>query len=525
MFFKLLGNSCGKSLILILLLSIILRIWGLENYPPHLRNDEASFGYNAYSILKTGRDEHGELLPFIFRSFGDWKPGLYFYLTTPFIATLGLNEWSVRIPAALSGVISIYLMYLFSLNLFKSKDIALASAFALAIVPWHVAFSRGAWDAQVSLMFILMGLVSFGRGVTDNSKYLIISAIAFGLSLLTSHGAKAAVPIILFCLWLVYWKQISKISLKVILVSSTIFILLSTPIINSFLDGKSTRVASLLFINKYQVFDIGLISSDFLKNWANHYNLPKLFLKGDGNPQHTASDFGAFLVLDVVFLFLGLKTLLTINSRNKEKLLILLLVIFTPLASALTFEGVNFERYLPFLLILTIILGVGIASIKSKLIWMVIAIPYLLSILMFLDAFFIHTSFKNAAWQYGYKQIVEAIAPVQNRYNKIYLPQGTDQPYIFFLFYEQYPPEKFQKVAKEVLIPNGSGKGMDYIAKLDNIVFTDLSKSGYNFDEFSLVIVPEDRIKDLSNSYKTIYKIKDQLGFTRYSILEIKSGI
>jgi len=91
-------------LLIIILVAAVLRLWKLGSIPPHLTPDEAALGYNAYSILKTGRDEYGELLPIIFKSFGDFKPGLYVYFTAPLIAILGLNEWSVRLPSAIAGV-------------------------------------------------------------------------------------------------------------------------------------------------------------------------------------------------------------------------------------------------------------------------------------------------------------------------------------------------------------------------------------------------------------------------------------
>jgi len=101
---------------LIILLAAIIRVWNLDNIPPHLTPDEASLGYNAYSILKTGKDEYGKTLPLIFKSFGDYKPGLYIYTTVPFVAVLGLSEFSVRLPSAIFGVISIYLIYLIAMK-------------------------------------------------------------------------------------------------------------------------------------------------------------------------------------------------------------------------------------------------------------------------------------------------------------------------------------------------------------------------------------------------------------------------
>lgn len=178
--------NTNKVLLICLMLAAILRLWNLGSIPPHLRNDEASFGYNAYSILTTGKDEHGEFLPILFKSFGDWKPGLYIYSIVPFIAILGLNEWAIRLPAAISGIFGVYLLYLLVWNLFKNQKIALASAFSLSISPWHIAFSRGAWEAQVTITLILAGLLFLIKALNQNNKYLIVSAGFFGTSLLMS---------------------------------------------------------------------------------------------------------------------------------------------------------------------------------------------------------------------------------------------------------------------------------------------------------------------------------------------------
>src|SRR3989344_8265437 len=91
----------------IVLISIILRFWQLDSVPPSLDWDEASWGYNAYSILETGSDEYGKRLPIVIRSFNDYKPALYAYLTIPVIAVLGLTDFAVRFANALFGVFAV----------------------------------------------------------------------------------------------------------------------------------------------------------------------------------------------------------------------------------------------------------------------------------------------------------------------------------------------------------------------------------------------------------------------------------
>src|SRR4030067_2648146 len=104
-------------LIGILTLAALLRFWKLDSYPA-LNADEAAIGYNAYSLLQTGHDEHGNPWPIHFQSFNDYKPGLYFYLVLPFIKFLGLNVWSVRLPNAFIGVLTVVAVYLLIKELF-----------------------------------------------------------------------------------------------------------------------------------------------------------------------------------------------------------------------------------------------------------------------------------------------------------------------------------------------------------------------------------------------------------------------
>src|SRR3990167_11232559 len=98
-------------LISILLLAAFLRFWRLGEYPA-LNADEAAIGYNAYSLIQTGQDEHGNPWPIHFQSFNDCKPGGYFYIVLPFVWAFGLNEWSVRLPGAIFGVLTVLFVYL-----------------------------------------------------------------------------------------------------------------------------------------------------------------------------------------------------------------------------------------------------------------------------------------------------------------------------------------------------------------------------------------------------------------------------
>ncbi len=168
-------------LLLIIFVSIFLRFYRLGMNTPSLTWDEASLGYNAYSMLKTGADEYGAKFPLSFRSFDDYKPPMYVYLTIPSVALFGLNEFAVRLPAAIIGIMAVLIVYflvkeiLLSWDKSKRERIALASAFFLAVSPWHLQFSRAAFEGNVGMFFLILALLFFFKAFKNKFFYIFFS--------------------------------------------------------------------------------------------------------------------------------------------------------------------------------------------------------------------------------------------------------------------------------------------------------------------------------------------------------------
>src|SRR3989344_3594374 len=129
------------ALILIIIIAFSLRFPGLGSSLHSLDWDENSNAYNAYSILKTGRDEYGNLFPLANRSFEDYKPPLYMYLNVLTIPIFGLTPLAARFPAAFLGTLTIPVIYFLTYKLMENqkmvnaKNCALLAAFLLAISP------------------------------------------------------------------------------------------------------------------------------------------------------------------------------------------------------------------------------------------------------------------------------------------------------------------------------------------------------------------------------------------------------
>jgi 4-amino-4-deoxy-L-arabinose transferase-like glycosyltransferase len=495
------------ALLAILIVAAALRLWKLGSIPPGLTPDEASLGYNAYSILRTGRDEYGKLFPIIFKSFGDYKPGLYVYLTVPFVALFGLSEFAIRLPGALAGVMAVGLIYLVVDLLFKkgptrngekvgTDTMALIASLLLAISPWHIHFSRGAWEVNVALTLTLAGIYCFLRALR-NGKFLYLSSVFFALTFLTYQGAKLSTSIAIFALLIVYWGKARKwlVSVKPRLIGSIVIgVVISLPVLLSLFQGRVGRLEvfsvfsyprpkeyleAFLDQGGEKVGDVNyfLFHSEPLNfargimgRWFNHFSGRFLFFEGDWqNPRHTAPNHGVLLLSDVILLASGFIGLVCCR-RGRNVAFFLLWLVVAPLPAVLSRDQVQAVRALNLVIPLTVVSSLGLELLWKKFPRIRFAFLGIIAIafVYFVDAYFIHLPKHDAKlWFYGYKQVIEQVTPVQHDYQKIIFQQSYNQPYIYFLFYQKYDPVGYQKQAN--LIEGGIDVGL--VGKLDNISF------------------------------------------------------
>ena len=211
---KLKINKKSKPVILVLVLILILafrlRFYNLGSNPPSPYWEEAAIGYDAYSILKTGKDFHGNSWPLIaFESFGDYKPSFYFYATVPSIAIFGLNTFAVRFPSLFFGSLTILLIYLLVKQFFKNSTVALGSALFLAISPWHIQFSRAGFEANLGLFLVVLGAWLFLKGI-KKKIWLFPAVLSWALSLYTYHANRIFIPLLGLAWGLYFLKKLIK---------------------------------------------------------------------------------------------------------------------------------------------------------------------------------------------------------------------------------------------------------------------------------------------------------------------------
>lgn len=528
-------------LILALVLATFLRFYNLSSLPA-LNADEASNSYDAYSLIKTGMDQHGHPWPITFQSFNDYKPGLYVYLDLPFVKFMGLTPLAARIPGAIAGVLSVLAIYFLVQEMFNRKLLSDISAFFLAISPWDIHFSRGGWEVNVATFFILFGTYLFLRFV-KNKKFinLALSILFLDLSLYAYHAARVVVPLLGFCAIVIYMDEIfSKSNFKKIFFSVLLGIVILTPLIFDLASpGALSRVAGVgLFadpgpINRIDEqrgeYDsptnkIGVLlhnkvvnySIAFMQNWASHFSGEFLFMTGDVIQRNKVPDMGEMYLFDIVFLAVGILLIAkTFGSNKKSNLLLISWLLIAPVPSALTFQAPNALRAQNMVVPLIIISSLGFYQV---ILWIKgIDKPALKTVLLamvFIAIIWNFARYEHMYWnhmpeeypyssQYGLPELTEYVLSNGSRYQNIFVTNRYDQPYILFLFYMKYPPQNFQF---HHVLSTRDEFGFSTVADFDKYHFgpIDLTSIQNNYPN-SLIIGTPKEIPQSANIVKRIY--------------------
>lgn len=468
-------------LLLIVILAATLRFYKLGEVPPSLNADEVAIGYNAYSILKTGKDEYNRKFPFLFQSFDDYKLPVYVYMTVPAIAVFGLSDFSIRFPSALFGTLTVLVTYFFVKELLffpknqeqRTKNVPLLSAAWLAISPWHLQFSRSAYEANVAVFFTVLGMTCLLKGVKQKWFY-VIGFLSLALSVWSYHSSRLFVPLILVGFFILYFRDVIKNKLT-FFIGTFLFLLACMPI--AWLSFSSTglvraRGVSALndetllkrnvawrqrdvelhipYSNMYhnhRFVNLGIM----LKGYLEHYN-PNFFFSEIVQNKYHAPGVGLLYLWELPMFLYGVYLAFRIKSRGT--LLLLLWFLFAPLAASVTHMLPHPVRTLIFLPVPEVFVAMGLCGlcaylgrmerIYARLYTVGMAIIIFLSCCYYFHQYYVHLPIDYALdWQYGHEQVVSEVRSLEDQFDTVVVSTSLDQPYIFFLYYLRYDPATY----------------------------------------------------------------------------------
>lgn len=520
---------------LILILALGLRVIALDKFPAGFNADEAAIGYNAFSIIETGKDEYGQFLPLSFKSFGDYKPGLYFYFVIPFVKLFGLNEFSVRVPSAILGTGLVFLSYLLAKKFFSDRKVSFFTALFLAINPWAIHYSRGGWETNAATFFIALGVLFFIKGL-DKYNYLFFSLISFIVSMYLYQSPRLIVPVFITVVGLLFRRELLttvRKKIKSVLISLAFLLVLSIPLGLQFISGQgSARFAGLssfgdpgpaarvnelrgehantqgvtgkVFHNKITAY-----APNFLGHYLDHFTPEFLFVKGDPLERNKIPEVGQFYLIQSLFLVAGLMFL--IRYESKLKYLLIAWILTAPLASAMTYQTPHAVRALSMAVPLTLVMAYGFINIlrlireKKLKITAGVLIVIILSFefVKYLENYYVHYPKRYPlSWEYGFSEMVKKLEKYESRSSKVVITDRYDQPYILVLFYKRYDPSKYQPQA---VLSERDKFNFGTVRSFNKYEFRKVTMEDIKKSSDTLFVASPEEVSDSVNIIDTVY--------------------
>jgi 4-amino-4-deoxy-L-arabinose transferase-like glycosyltransferase len=460
-------------IVIILMLALFLRVFYLDRVPVSLFGDEVDVGYQAHSIAETGKDLKGNFLPFYIQSLYEYRAPLYIYSAVPFVKFLGLNEWGVRAPAVFWGIVSIFGIYLLCRRLFNNT-VGVLGAFLLTISPWHLQYSRGSFEVTMLLSSFIFATYFFVLSF-EKKNLILLAAFLFGLPFYIYSTSTILVPLILILLLFLYRKELLE-NKKYLLGAVVIFLITVFPYIQSIYQGEATSrfegigifqdkiladklnladksqnytnpTVEKIFYNKVVIF-----LQVFFNNYFKTFSPEFLFTSGDPDFRHSIHEMGNLYYFELPFLILGLWFL--INRHKKTSILVIGWLLVAPIPAALTGDGgTHSTRLFMMLPPLIILVSLGIYYLLTnlnknsiKLLFGFILILSLFNIVFYFYRYYAHYPYESWRWwQSGFKESMLFMKSVEHNYQQLFFNETYEPATIRFLFWWQYPPQRFHQ--------------------------------------------------------------------------------
>lgn len=539
-------------LVLIIVLAAAVRLVKLSTIPIGFNDDEAAFGYNAYSILKYGFDEWGRTLPFpTFESFGDWKLVFYLYLTVVSQFIFGVSEFATRFPSALFGVLTVAATYFLTKQLFD-KRVAQVSALLLAISPWHIIASRNAFESDLLSFFIATGTFFFLKA-TKEKKFLYASTIFFSLCFYVYRSSWLFVPIFLVVIFYLFRANFMK-SKALIFKNATIAIIILVPLLptvltfkgqsrfmqESFLTGVSrvgitnevnerrgicqdnlrSFICSIAY-NKYIFF-----TKSYVANYLKNLSYETFFENSSPTGFQSFAKRSAFYLFELPLVAAGI--IFLFKTKSPATKILIPWILLAPIGAAITGIG-NYGRINLIMPAPQIIAAFGAVSLVTylknmsirRLTLVVASLVIIFSFLkLIVDIFYIEPFYTSRYQRYGYKELFEYLVSRQNNYNQFVVSRKIDNShqYIHYLFTQRIDPRFLQEDAKRTKEKDG----WVIFGSLGKFTFVPSVPGIESLPEKSLLVVGEREVNYPVGPIHVLKYLNGDRGFEIYDVDQVK---
>ena len=428
--------------LLILLAAMAVRLVMFGSHPAGLNQDEASIGYDAWSLLHYGIDRKGYTLPVQLVAWGSGQNVLYAYLSMPFIALFGLNVFSVRIVNLLFSLVTVVAVY-FVVRRWKGIKTGFIAMALVAAAPWNIMLARWGLESNLFPAMFTLAIWMLLKAI-DKPRFLYLAAVILALSLY-SYGSAYLVITLFSLACFIYFIVKKRVPLRQLIFGALIYIVLSIPIylfmiVNVFgLDGIQLGVLSIprLYGNRIEA-QSGTTAFGFFSNFYKN-----VIEQTDKYFRNAIAFYGCFYVISLPFWLFGVYK--CIRSHDSFDFIVLSALVSSLLLFCY-YNDPNINRvnavYMPLILLTAVGLG-DFAESKRRL--AAVAAAYLMSFAGFCVRYFredYRTAIANEFFV-GLGEAIEAADELSQGTQTVHITHNVNMPYIYTLFYTQTPPDEF----------------------------------------------------------------------------------
>ncbi len=499
-------------LVFILMIGSVVRLYGLGKFPNALNADEASSGYDAYSLMKYGIDRGGNSYPVYLYAWGNGQSILYSIITIPVILFTGLTEYGIRLPMTIVGCMSLYVFYYLLKNIFDNKKMALIGTAFFAICPWHIMKSRWGMECNLFPDLILLSVLLLSLGIKNkNNKLYVLGFIFLAISSYSYATSYLFLPVFVLGI-LGYLIYIKETDWKRVTIYLSIMFLICVPIIIyviiNTLDLNQIKIFGIaiprMISNRYDEAST-IFSGNLYENCVNNLleTVRILLLQIDGLEWNAIAGYGLFYGFSIIWLIYGIYISIKKYKKNVLNMVMHIWMISSIVLCAFCIPNINRINIIMIPCIYYIVIGLYEFFSRYKFVIPCIVALYIGILVCFIEEYINKDYNEYATFTSGVEEVSKYCE--NGEYENVYCLYSFKEPFIYFLFYSEYDTNNYVETV-EFFREDGTFENVKSFGKYHFYLPEDIPDK-------SIVIVPKNASIDFKN-------IKNKVNINQFDLYE-----
>ena len=425
-----------------------LCLYRLGSDPPGLYADEASIGYNAWTIAHYGTDQYGNHFPLFFADFGDYKGPVATYLVAPFTWIFAGGAAVVRLPSVLAGIAIALVAGRIALLRTRSRPVALATIAFTALQPWIFLQSHTMLEGNILMVLCVMCCCwCIAEANVDGApaRWWTGAGVALAISIYTYSVGRLLAVLIAGAALVSFAHMGREKILRFLFPVAVGYIILAIWSFENPGDLLERFQSVGLFADHPSIVAAAV---RFLGNYGSYFSPNFLVLHGDGNLRQTTGFGGVLLDATIPLMIIGAIRLVSRWQKPYARF-VLLGAVVAPIPAALTLVAPHALRgagLIPFLILMMVegtfwiwalLQSRSVIAIALVAIALASATPY------FVDFFTGYPARAEVAFETGEgSALALAYSDAESGGHRIFLSATLNQPALQLMYaVEAKPPQ------------------------------------------------------------------------------------